>query len=197
MRLEREGFLSEVRADRLLECAEAEDLYVRQRARVGAYLLPGEEVATAWLPAGGEEEGIEERLRGYFTLGPQRTLPQDPSFPVRQLADVALKGLSPGINDPTTATNAVEALSAGLVHFTRPPHPCRYRADGDGRPRFRAEVPELSDLVRLGFEQTIHYAGDDPVLPGRLRELLEAIAAAAREAGLEAGEAERLATRLG
>ena len=196
VRLEREGFLTEVRADDLLECAEADDLYVRQRARVGAYLLPGQAVATAWLPAGPDGEEVEERLREYFSLGPQRTLPQDPSFPVRQLADVALKGLSPGINDPTTAANAMEALSAGLVHFTRPPHPCRYRADGDGRPRFRAEVPDLADLVRLGFEQVIHYAGDDPVLPGRLRGLLEAVAAAARDSELEAGEVERLATTI-
>lgn len=196
IRLDREGFLTEVRADDLLECAEDEDLYVRQRARVGAYLLPGQAVASAWLPEGRESEEVEERLRGFFSLGSQRTLPQDPSFPVRQLADVALKGLSPGINDPTTAANAMEGMSAGLVHFTRPPHPCRYRADGDGRPRFHADTPDLADLVRLGFEQVIHYAEGDPVLPGRLRDLLEAIAAGARENELDAAEVERLAATL-
>ncbi len=196
IRLDREGFLTEVQADDLLECAEDEDLYVRQRVQVGAYLLPGQAVASAWLPEGCDREEVGERLRGFFSLGPQRTLPQDPSFPVRQLADVALKGLSPGINDPTTAANAMEGMSAGLIHFTRPPHPCRYRADGDGRPRFHADVPDLAELVRLGFEQVIHYSADDPVLPRRLHGLLGEISAAARENGLEAEEVERLAATV-
>jgi uncharacterized membrane protein len=198
VRLEGEGFLTEVRADHLLEYAEAADLYVRQVTRVGAYLLPGEAVATAWLAEGGEEDdAVEERLRAFFSEGSQRTLPQDPSFPVRQLADVALKGLSPGINDPTTAANAMEAMSAALIRFACAGRPCLLRADGDGRPRFWADAPDLDDLTWLGFEQVIHYAEKDPALPARLRELLERIAAAARQNGLETAEIERLAASAG
>ena len=98
---------------------------------------------------------------------------------MRQLADVALKGLSPGINDPTTALNAMEAMTAGLIRFAGGELPSPVRCDGDGEPRFLAEAPDLGDLVELGFEQPLVFGREDPVVLRRLRELLTAVRDAA------------------
>ncbi len=98
---------------------------------------------------------------------------------MRQLADVALKGLSPGINDPTTALTAMEAMSAGLVRFARRERPSPVRLGEGGEPRFVADVPSLGELVELGFEQVLVFGREDPLVLRRLEGLLEAIAAAA------------------
>ena len=190
-----EGFLVELKAGDLLELAAAEDFFVRQRVSVGAYAMPQQALATAWLAQGDDGDRAEKRLRGLFRLGPQRTLPQDPGFPIRQLADVALRGLSPGLNDPTTAVNAMEAMSAGLLRFARADRPSPLRTDAHGCPRLLVEAPGLGELVELGFAQVLSYAEKDPVVPSRLRELLGEIAAAARENDLPAEEIERLALR--
>ena len=143
------------------------------------------------------DEKLEERLRETFKLDKQRTVVQDVAFPVRQLADIALKGLSPGINDPTTAENAMEALSALLIESIEPEPPPVVRTDDHGEPRLLAEAPELDDLIRLGFDQVRCFAGPYPLVTIRLIELLEQIEDAAGRAGVEAAEPRRQRSLIG
>ncbi len=192
VRSEGGGFLTIVGGDPIVAVAAERDLLVRQRTPVGAYVLPGEAVAEAWIGPGADSEGIAERLASCFELGRQRTLPQDPGFPIRQLADVALKGLSPGINDPTTASNAIEGMTAGLVRFARSPQPSAIRLDDDGVPRFVAEVADLDGLVALGFDQVRVFADSDPTVLALLRDLLSRLRAVAVEQGRPHAAIDRL-----
>lgn len=173
------GYLAVVRAGEIVAAAEQADGFVRQRIRIGAYMLPGQELATVWAPDAARAEQLATGVAGCFETGRQRTLPQDPGFPVRQLADVALKGLSPGINDPTTALNAMEAMTAGLIHFARTEQPSTVRLGDDGVPRLLTDVPDLDDLVELGFEQVLAFGHDDPLVMRQLHKLLEALRRAA------------------
>ncbi len=192
VRSEGDGFLTVVGGDPIVAIAAERDLLVRQRTPVGAYVLPGEVVAEAWIRPGAETEGLTDLLASHFELGRQRTLPQDPGFPIRQLADVALKGLSPGINDPTTASNAIEAMTAALVRFARSPRPSAIRLDDDGVPRFAAEVADLDGLVELGFDQVCVFAESDPTVVARLRDLLSRLRAVAIEQGQPHAAIDRL-----
>jgi uncharacterized membrane protein len=191
VRCRSEGYLTLVRAAEIVAAAEQAGGLVRQRSRIGSYLLPGEQVAVVWAAAADQAEGLGDGVAGLFETGRQRTLPQDPGFPVRQLADVALKGLSPGINDPTTALNAMEAMTAGLIHFARGERPSPVRLDGEGEPRFLADVPDLDELVELGFEQVTELGRDDPLVMRRLAELLRAVDDAA-PAGVSRERLQRL-----
>jgi len=177
------GFLTVVRAGEIVDAAEGAGALVRQRCRVGAYVLPGQPVAEVWAPAQADARSLADRLAGLFETGRQRTLPQDPGFPVRQLADVALKGLSPGINDPTTALTAMEAMTACLIRFAGGERPSPVRLGRDGDPRFLADVPDLGELVASGFEQPLVFGREDPVVLQRLRELLGAVRDAAPAPG--------------
>ena len=98
---------------------------------------------------------------------------------MRQFADIALKGLSPGINDPTTALNAMEAMTAGLIAFAGGEHPSPVRLDGDGEPRFVADAPDLDQLAEIGFEQVLVFGREDPAVMRRLGQLLAALREAA------------------
>lgn len=194
VRTDRHGYVTLVRADALMSTTGDHDALVRQRVAIGDYVVPGEVIAEVW--AREPDEKLLEAVERCFEIGRQRTLVQDVAFPIRQLADVALKGLSPGINDPTTAENAMEELTAVLVRFVQAGAPDPVRVDSDGEPRLVALVPTLDDLVRLGFNQVRVFAAPYPVVTMRLLQLLDSLAAAARRCGVAHGEIDRQMQRL-
>lgn len=190
---EGQGYLNVVDTGPIIEAATAADALVRQRVPVGSYVLPGQTLAEIWREAGSDsEEEVDGELPALvaasFHLGRQRTIVQDSGFPIRQLADIALKGLSPGINDPTTAQNAMEELTSILVDLARSPQPSAVRVDAGGTPRFVADVPDFDDLVRLGFEQVRTFSDSQPLLARRLIELLDHLETCAEAGGEPTGE---------
>ena len=191
---DRQGYLTFVNAEPIIAAAAGADALVRQRVEIGSYVLPGQVIADVWSDEANED--IEDKVRSSFSLQQQRTMVQDIAFPVRQLADIALKGLSPGINDPTTAENAVEAMSALLVELARSEMPSAVRVDSEGEPRFVALAPDLDDLVRLGFDQVRVFSGPYPVVSSRLLELLAEVERAAHKEGVRCDEIERQRTLI-
>lgn len=192
-----EGYLSVVRGEALIAAAREHDGLVRQRAALGDYVLPGDVLAELWCDGDGDGiHALAGRVHETFELDRQRSLTQDIAFPVRLLADIALKGLSPSIHDPTTAENAMQGLTAVLVRFAGRRRPAELRADADGVVRLVARHPDLDDLVRLGFEQVRVSAAPHPVVAARLLELLERVGSAAEAAGVPRGEIARQADLL-
>lgn len=183
-----QGYLTLVTGDMIVEVASGADALVRQRAEVGEYVLPGQPLADVYAS---EPEQIADEIRNAFTLGRQRTFIQDPGFGIRQLADIALKGVSPGINDPTTARNAMEALTGVLVRFARTEAPDLVRLGEDGAPRFVASAPSFDQLVRLGFEEVRGFAASHPEVLRRLIGLLERLRLAAAASGATRTEVDR------
>lgn len=190
------GYLTQINLAKALGVAESTDALIRQTVAIGDYVTPGQLIAETW-PRGSEQRGqLEAAVRSSFALGPERSMMQDIRFPIRQLADIALKGLSPGINDPTTAENAMDVLATLLVEFTRTEPPCEVRVDADGAPRMVSVAPQLGDLVREGFEQPRIFGSAYPVVSKRLLELLEEVERAAKEQGLSTTEVDRQRTLI-
>jgi len=187
----RAGFLTLVDGDAIEATAVEHDLLVRQVARLGDFVVTGTPLAQVWSQREPDAERIQELLAPAFRLGSERTVVQDVAFSVRQLADVALRALSPSLNDPTTAENAMGSLADTLIVFARTDCAPRVRVDADGRPWFVADAPDLDDLVRLGFEQVRAASAHHPVVAARLLELLSAIDLAAAHSGTRSAEAAR------
>ena len=190
VRAQRAGFVSAMDVDALIRVGAERRLLIVQRAPIGAYVLTGAVLATLH----GDHDAATEagdKVRGQFTLGSERSLAGDVGFPIRQLADIALRGLSPSLNDPTTAENAIDMLSDLLVRFAAEDRVDRVRADADGEPRVLASVPGLDDLVRLGFEQVRVAAAGHPVVARRMIGRLEEIARVARDHGWDLDEIRR------
>lgn len=188
LRTARAGFLTHVEADLVARTAEADALVV-QRARVGDFLLTGELLAE--VHGGDRDDGLLDDLREAFALSDERTVAADVAYAVRQLADVALRALSSGVNDPTTAENAMGSLSDTLIRIARDRPVGGVRVDADGMPRLLADPASFDELLRLGFEQVITASEGQPVFRRRLVVLLREAERAAAAAGMPCDVAAR------
>ncbi|CAN5500571.1 DUF2254 domain-containing protein [soil metagenome] len=198
-----DGYLNFIDIGDLIEAALWPNVMIGQSAKVGSDVLPGQEIASVWSlredpdrDGSAENSGFDDAVRDAFQLGRQRTTVQDIAFPVRQLADIALKGLSPGINDPTTSQNAMEVLTAVLIEFSRTQQPSTVRVDGEGAPRFAADPVTFDELIQLGFEEVSGFCDSQPLLARRLTELLGHLEVVAGEAGLSQEEISRQGSAL-
>ncbi len=111
-----------------------------------------------------------------FDIGPVRTMEQDIEFGLLQLVDIALKAISPAVNDPSTAINCIDQLSRLLVRVAgREPRPAAmYRPPGVVRVAFHS-VP-FSKLLDCAFQQVVHYGKTDAAVMLRVMRALGDIA---------------------
>ena len=152
----RSGYVQSVDTTALLKRAAARDTIVRMAADIGAFVTPASVLCEIARPGDDNAD-----LRDAFTVGSARTIEQDPAFGVRQIVDIALKALSPGINDTTTGVMCVEHLAAVLEAVARRPIPDRFRAT-DGTVRLVARGRTFGSLLRLSLDQ-IRVAADGNV----------------------------------
>jgi uncharacterized membrane protein len=105
------GYLEHLEDERLLDLAQRHRLVIKILVRPGDFLSPKRKTAEVW---GDLNPEIEKELALGFVIGPRRTASQDPEFSFHQLTEVAVRALSPSINDPYTATSCVKRLVASL-----------------------------------------------------------------------------------
>ncbi len=108
-----------------------------------------------------------------------RTTDQDAAFGIRQSVDIALKALSPGINDTTTAVTCIEYLSVILARFAARRTALLHRYEGDEL-RVIARVPTFEGLVALAFDQILENAAGNTEIITRMLRAIEQIADVAR-----------------
>jgi uncharacterized membrane protein len=109
------GYVQVVHVEQLLAAATAQRLNVRLRPRVGEHVVAGTTLAWVWSSSGrvasASVDAMAAALAAEVRIGYERTLEQDPGLGLRQLVDPACKALSPAVNDPYTAIQAIEHLS--------------------------------------------------------------------------------------
>ena len=172
-----------------LQAYEGDELLALARAAGGVLVLtraPGDFVAAGTVVAhlhGGTGDPAEcaKRLDAATTLGPQPTPAQDLTMPVDQLAEIAIRALSTGINDPNTAIMCIDRLGVGFCALASRRFPSRSRADDDGTPRVVASAPAFIDVVRRGFDPIRRYGRHDVRVLCRLLEVMENVAACAND----------------
>jgi uncharacterized membrane protein len=169
-----DGYLEAIDARALLAVAEMRGLLVRTEALVGSFLLSGAPLATVW-PKGVVDEDLAGRLRAAFVLGPERTRQQDVELGIRQLADIAVRALSPAVNDPTTATLCIDRLGQLLVRAASRDESEVLRGSGGGRVMLRG--PSFARLTDVAFTQIRHFGAGDALVATHLMVTLGEVAA--------------------
>ncbi len=151
-------------------------LAARREAFVAMALAVGDTVVDG-MPLlrvhGGTRPLPERGLRRRVKLGAERTFEQDPKYAIRILVDVAIKALSPAINDPTTAVQALDQVEDLLMRLGRRNLAAGRSRDARGRIRLVFPVPSWEDFLVLAFDEIRFYGASSIQVMRRMRALLQ------------------------
>ena len=154
---------------------------VRLDLAIGSFVTEGAPIMTAWGVDGAQGERI---LRGAIRIGRVRSIDQDLSFGFRQIVDIGLRALSPGVNDPTTAREAIVYLGAVLRELVTRELPPRVIADEQQRRIFRHEALVVGDYIDLAFSEIRLAAATQPAVCAELLAAQGMLWSILRERGL-------------
>ncbi|MBW3568120.1 MAG: DUF2254 domain-containing protein, partial [Proteobacteria bacterium] len=159
VRVKESGYLQLVEYDKLLKTASAKNVTIRLYNRPGQYLLNGARLAGISPPERADDE-LAQCQHTFMVTGVERTMDQDAEFAVNQLVEIALRALSPGVNDPTTAVQALDALHDLLRRLATRHLPTGAFTDSAGRPRLHLPPPRFEDYLDLALHEADQYGAD-------------------------------------
>ena len=169
------GYIRFIDKKRIIAVAKHYHVSIRVLRRVGHFVPAAVPLAMVSkgnrLPPAGTTE-----LLAAFDIGPTRTLQQDVEFGVLQIVDIALRAISPAVNDPTTAINCVDQLSRILIRFASREPPDDLLYDPPGIVRASIEWMHFDRLLISAFEQIRMYSRTDVAVSLRLLRAFNDIA---------------------
>ncbi len=145
------GYVQFIRLGSLVRFAEQADAVISLNHRPGHFIVQGHPIGTVWPPEAATQ--VSEELGHAHITGPHRTLTQDVSFGIDQLVEIAIRALSPAVNDTFTAITCVDWLGDNLCKIVDRWHPTRVHRDGHGFIRVIAAQPSYERLVQRSFEK--------------------------------------------
>ncbi len=121
---------------------------------------------------GAAQKLSEQALMGAIRLATTRTFEQDPKYAIRLLVDIAIRALSPAINDPTTAVQAIDQIEDLLRRLGRRQLDAGYARDATGTIRVTFPVPTWEDYLALSFDEIRQFGANSVQVVRRLRSAL-------------------------
>jgi uncharacterized membrane protein len=168
------GYVQYVGYAQLIDIASRTDSVIRLDHRPGHFIATGRPLATVW--PGGAAEQVALALSKAHVTGPHRTLMQDPVFAIDQLVEIAIRALSPAVNDTFTALTCIDWLSAGLSQISS-----RTLTEGVYRDRFnRVRLietdPSYARMLNRAFDKIRQSSRGMPAVIIRMLDSLTSIA---------------------
>jgi uncharacterized membrane protein len=178
VRIKRSGAIQAIDEAGLVALARQRDCALVLPHSVGDFVPTGASVVEVF---GTASSAVERRLRRMFVLGRERTIEQDPAFALRVLVDIAIRALSPAVNDPTTAVQVLDYVEDLLLVIGRRELGGRGELrDAEGRLRVVIPVRRWEEFLELGVTEIRAYGATSVQVARRLRAALEELRAAVR-----------------
>ena len=169
------GYITHFDLHGLLQWRSASHGFLRMERGVGDYVVEGTPLVSV-VSTGTITEDDRRTLNAFYEIGPNRTIDQDPVFGLRQMVDIAVKALSPGVNDTTTAIASIDAIGAALHHLAgRDEQPALRRAAGGAGVVLRPL--RFESAVSVGVDEIRRCAGGNVNVLARLLGMLATVAA--------------------
>lgn len=169
------GYLQAIDDEELMKIACKHNLLIRLQTRPGKFLVQGGDLVLVF-PGEKVKKKLTKQINDAFIWGKERTEQQDIEFPIDQLVEIALRAISPGINDPFTAIRCIDRIGAGLCHLVQRDFPSPYRYDKNKKLRFIAKGVDFQGLVERAFNQIRQYGKSDAGVTIRLLQAIATIA---------------------
>lgn len=178
------GYIRYVDFKALIAVAQNANLCFHLERRVGQFVTEGSRllVADAMYPC---NKRLNRRIQAAFEIGAQRTLDQDIAFGILEIVDIALRALSPAVNDPTTGICCIDQLSAILIASLRIPAPREQFHDASGVVRLVVPWLGFEALLDLAYDQIHYYGRTDSAINLRLLRAYGEIAQATNDPALK------------
>lgn len=178
------GYVDLIESENLLAAAIAAGVVIRLECTIGDFVLPGRPLVTVW-PQESIDEELASTVRDTIHLGKQRSLVQDLLFGIHQLSDVAVRALSPGINDPTTAVQCIDTLALLVSRWMKHERVSPYRCY-QGKLRLVAPTPTFAEVLDNAYAQIRYYGLGDMETTLRLLEVYGHLSSLTSERGEKA-----------
>ncbi len=176
------GWVQQIDTEAILQGAP-EGATVYLTTAVGSYSLPS--APLLWVappPDEDDEDDCIERMQAAIALGDARTMQQDIGFGILQMVDIALRALSPGVNDPNTANDLIVHLGVVMLALWERPQASQVM-ESDGRTIVHHDLSH-SDYLHAAFDSVRHYGASDPHVAATLIRTLASLHSEARRRSL-------------
>jgi uncharacterized membrane protein len=179
------GYVQEIDHAGLVAEAASADGVVHVFFRPGQFILRGERLAS--VSTARREVDLADRIRARVAIGRHRTIEQDPEFGIAQIVEIAMRALSPAVNDTFTGVACVDWMGDALLVAAEAPAHDGCWFDRAGKLRLHVRPLRVERLLRIGFDQIRQAAADNPAVLIRMLDVIRRIAPrmptdAAREA---------------
>ena len=168
------GYVQAIEFDELLSVAEKADVIVIFYFRAGHYVVPGAREIAVY-PKERLDQDLAARIRDTVITGVHRTPVQDADFSIRHLDEIAIRALSPAVNDPYTAVAVIDRLSASLARLMSRALPAGVLRDGNGVVRVLSTDASYEGLIGAAFNQIRQHGAGIPIIALHLLEAIERI----------------------
>ncbi len=160
VRIKEAGYIQYIDPEEVLPLSIEKDLVIGMQRKPGDFVWIGAIVALVW-PASRVDEELDSDIRHAFQVGNNRTPTQDIAYGVNQLVEMAVRAMSPAINDPFTAMTCLDYLGEGLALFYRQGEQGAYIYDEAGRLRLILKPVTFEELVNGAFDMLRHCSCDN------------------------------------
>jgi uncharacterized membrane protein len=165
------GYIDFILDDDLMDVAKTYEVTLELTYRPGAFITEGGIIGRVYPPEKFTPE-LNDEVNRVLVLSPHRTPVQDVELLFSQLVAVAIRALSPAINDPFTASTCIDRLGQALSYLSQRHIPSRYRYDHEGHLRVITNPITFDGMLHLAFDQIRHYGGGDLVIVRRLLDTI-------------------------
>lgn len=179
----RSGYLQNLDESGLLSFATEHNVTVQCVQIVGTFVLNDQPVALVW-PKDSLDDEARDDLSNYFTLGPRRTPAHDIGFLFDQISEMALRALSPGVNDAVTAMRCADRIAQGLHLMVSRRPPASHRFDEEGSLRLILPQIDLENLVEDTLGEFRRYSADNMLVSMHLLDMIGTLLASIDNADL-------------
>ena len=177
------GYVQAIDGRALLREATERDLLIKVEKRPGDFVIADAPMLLVWPAERLSRATSRRRSREPIVIGRQRTPTQDIDFAVSALLEIALRALSPGLNDPQTAITCIDRLAEALAELMRRPEPPAMVPDEDGTLRLIVTPASFEAVARAAFNPIREAAATNARVLRRLADVLATLAGFAVTAG--------------
>ena len=174
MRVTQVGYIQYIDPETVLTLAREHDLVIRLLCKPGCFVRDGRRIALVW-PAERVDEQLEGQIRHAFQIGNLRTPTQDVAYAVNQLVEMAVRAMSPAINDPFTAMTCLDYIGDGLAVFIQQGEKRSRYFDGEGRLRLLLEPVTFTELLSDAFDMLRHASCNNASVLLHMLEVIDGI----------------------